>query len=560
MTQQTSQSKLLHEHNLVRLYLQTLLDCRALESNTAKFEADKNELRVLLSRFVANEEPTLQKLLTAPADSHSALLPFLLDRAYYWPDAGDNIWESNQGKFKRILSAPNSQARMLTDLHIQRKAGNNTEISLTQIVTAHLHSVFEMLELSASQLRLLENISKSKTGWVIANVTDKPHVVDGVAILAAHRPDAVIVRSCSTPEIFEKVIALAEHAFVIVGMPITDPIEMLLQLPCLAAQNSETQTKAITSLRGSFVHARVRRVCGSCARSTPVANQTIEQLPMQLRPRVKSTYSFGRGCEQCGHAAYRGTVGLSSVVELDKQLLALIQTGSSVAEITKAAYSQGTRCLMEDGLDRIFSGATSFEEVIKVAPGIPASFAGAIASATVGTGSHRVDGSLESLDSGTFISKDETLSLVAPKSTNSPTSKASTSKKRVLIVEDDIDQRSVLEAVFHSDGYEVFGAEHGKIALDLLASQPVDLIICDVMMPVVNGAQLVKELKSQPALKNIPVMMLTAVENPEVELSLLNLGADDYCEKNVKKRVLLKRAEKLLQRRSANPLEHMLSE
>ncbi len=552
MLRDASKERVVLEQSLIRLYLQALLEARTQRSSAIVFEPVDGALQLTFSS-TTDDAPT-SKVVSAPQELAKPLLNFLLDRCCYWPDPGDALFETNTAKTKRVIAAPLSQARMFADFTANRRQAG-TAVVLSNLIYDNIPAIPDMLSLSDKQREPFDHMIRAKTGLIVASVTDKPHHIDGVAALAAARPDACVIRSCNTADLFSQALELAQSTFVVIGNRLDDPVEMAMQLLSLAV-DTETRSQAVDVLRGAFVHTRVRRVCGGCARSTPLAAQTLERLPMQLRSSTKNTYLFGRGCEACGHAAYRGMTGLNSVFVINDSVRDLLRAGSAVGEITRFAYAMGVRSLLEDGLEKIFSGATSFEEVFNVTTKISAAFAGAIATATsvTGTGSHRVDGTIEGMDPETFFSADgERRAGPPPKPSAQP---------RVLIVEDDADQRAVLEAIFSSAGYAVFGADNGQSALTTLQEQSVDVIVCDVMMPVLNGAQFVRELRSQPGLKAIPVLMLTAVDNPEVEVSLLNHGADDYCEKNVKKRVLLTRVEKLLQRkpRAKNPLEHMLKD
>jgi two-component system, chemotaxis family, chemotaxis protein CheY len=86
--------------------------------------------------------------------------------------------------------------------------------------------------------------------------------------------------------------------------------------------------------------------------------------------------------------------------------------------------------------------------------------------------------------------------------------------RSVLVVDDDPDVRASLVDVLASAGFSVASAEHGRAALDLLrAGAPIDLILLDMMMPVMNGWQFCKERASDPALERIPVLVLSAVSH-----------------------------------------------
>src|SRR3954452_10551029 len=85
--------------------------------------------------------------------------------------------------------------------------------------------------------------------------------------------------------------------------------------------------------------------------------------------------------------------------------------------------------------------------------------------------------------------------------------------KTVLLVEDDLTIRDLLQDQLEEDGYDVVPASNGKQALDYLildASPPPDLIILDLMTPIVTGWQVLEHLRGDPALARIPVIVVTA--------------------------------------------------
>jgi signal transduction histidine kinase len=83
-----------------------------------------------------------------------------------------------------------------------------------------------------------------------------------------------------------------------------------------------------------------------------------------------------------------------------------------------------------------------------------------------------------------------------------------------------------------TDASEVFLARSGEEALDMLAVQPVDCVLLDLVMPGIGGRETCARLKSAPALRDIPVVMLTAVQDREAMIAGLGSGADDYIAKS----------------------------
>jgi CheY-like chemotaxis protein len=88
-------------------------------------------------------------------------------------------------------------------------------------------------------------------------------------------------------------------------------------------------------------------------------------------------------------------------------------------------------------------------------------------------------------------------------------------QKTVLLVEDDLEIRDILQDLLEAEGYDVIPASHGKQALEFLAAAPVEdlpqLVVLDMMMPLVDGSQVLASMKSDPKLSPIPVVVLSAV-------------------------------------------------
>ena len=138
----------------------------------------------------------------------------------------------------------------------------------------------------------------------------------------------------------------------------------------------------------------------------------------------------------------------------------------------------------------------------------------------------------------------------------SPISNFQSSKTTILIVEDNLDLREYLKLLL-SD-YNVLTAENGQRALDILNSPAfsqnnkknelhnVDLIISDLMMPVMDGFQFLETIKSKDRWRHLPVIMLTAKVNARAKLKALRIGVDDYLNKPFQEEELKARIENLL--------------
>ena len=106
-------------------------------------------------------------------------------------------------------------------------------------------------------------------------------------------------------------------------------------------------------------------------------------------------------------------------------------------------------------------------------------------------------------------------------------------KKRILVVDDHEDNIELLRARLEARGYEVFGASDGQAALDQVEHLSPDLILLDVMMPKMDGMEVVRRLKANKNLPFIPVIMQTALDSTENKVEGLDAGADDYITKPI---------------------------
>ena len=123
-----------------------------------------------------------------------------------------------------------------------------------------------------------------------------------------------------------------------------------------------------------------------------------------------------------------------------------------------------------------------------------------------------------------------------------------TGKSVILIVEDQDDMRHFIAREL-AEMYQVVEAENGKVALDLVRKNTVDLIISDVMMPIMDGFELCNEVKNDVNVSHIPFILLTAQHNLQSRLKGLNTGADAYMEKPFSIELLTAQVSNLLKSR-----------
>jgi len=122
------------------------------------------------------------------------------------------------------------------------------------------------------------------------------------------------------------------------------------------------------------------------------------------------------------------------------------------------------------------------------------------------------------------------------------------SKKKILIVEDDRSLAGVLEYNFENAGYDVYCANDGMDGINQARAKHPDLIVLDLMIPVIDGIEVCRTLRRESATRDTPILMLTAKSEEADQLIGFSVGADDYVVKPFSVRVLQERVKSLLRR------------
>jgi len=120
-------------------------------------------------------------------------------------------------------------------------------------------------------------------------------------------------------------------------------------------------------------------------------------------------------------------------------------------------------------------------------------------------------------------------------------------KPLVLVVDDDIRMQRMMQRILELENYQVIVADDGESALRLFADQEPDLILLDIMMPIMDGYEVCQRIREY---SQTPIIMVTAKDNEEEKVKGLNAGADDYITKPFSSRELVARVKAVLRRTS----------
>jgi type II secretory ATPase GspE/PulE/Tfp pilus assembly ATPase PilB-like protein/ActR/RegA family two-component response regulator len=262
----------------------------------------------------------------------------------------------------------------------------------------------------------------------------------------------------------------------------------------------------IASSVGAVVGQRLVRTLCECAK--PVADDV--KLQLEALSIDSTNAKEPCGCDACNHSGYRGRTGIYSFLEVTPEISEAIRADKGESEIERLAKLNGFNTLADSARELLALGKTSLEEVERV---------------------------LGPLDPVSASVHPQEKSVDAPRSSG---------KRRVLLVEDDENTRAILTMLLEKEFYEVIGAGNGVEGLEQLHERKPDIVVCDLMMPQMNGLQMLKKVRNDSRTKSVPVLMLTAANTEENELKLIEDGANDFVSKTADSRILVARIERLL--------------
>ena len=129
-------------------------------------------------------------------------------------------------------------------------------------------------------------------------------------------------------------------------------------------------------------------------------------------------------------------------------------------------------------------------------------------------------------------------------------------KRKLLVADDEEMIREAVASYLESQGYQVFRAENGEEALNILKREPISLVILDLMLPDLPGEEVCVRIRKQ---SRVPIIMLTAKSDERDELQGFDLGVDEYITKPFSPKILVARVEAILRRSNLLTNEDIIS-
>ncbi len=255
------------------------------------------------------------------------------------------------------------------------------------------------------------------------------------------------------------------------------------------------------TLRGALAQRLLRRVCSTCAEPVRGALTPDEQRLTErhgIEPVVRAV-----GCSECGFSGYRGRLPVVEVMVAGPRFAQAVEQRKGHSTLTRVAAQGGMREMHIVGLDWVRQGKTTLVEVERVL--------------------------------GQSIEDD--------------TEEADEGPPKVLVVDDDADARLLVRTLMEKQGFVVTEARDGYEALDILKVDPeFRVVILDLLMPGINGREVLKQIRSAVDTAALPVLIRTGTGTERDETELLMAGADDFIPKTADPERLLARVRAVLRR------------
>jgi type IV pilus assembly protein PilB len=253
------------------------------------------------------------------------------------------------------------------------------------------------------------------------------------------------------------------------------------------------------ALRGIVGQRLIRRLCNACS---------IEQPEQRDAGTVRLERAFGVrqtrravGCKECGETGYRGRIPLDEVLVNNPDFQEKLTRNAPSLDLQRSAEKGGMRPIREVALGHVVIGNTTLDEVERV----------------LGEG----EGPPERADE----------------------------RPRILVVDDDPVTRELAVGVLKATGFNVEQATDGQAALDLLAHDwRFSLVTLDLSMPRVSGLDVLRQMRACAATSGVPIVVLTSTDGEEMEINLMNEGADDYLRKPLDPARFIARVRAVLRR------------
>ena len=311
------------------------------------------------------------------------------------------------------------------------------------------------------------------------------------------------------------------------------------------------KNRIASGLTGVVAQRLVRRLCLHCrlqvnAKAIDVgAAQLLEELDLP------TTAYTSKGCTECHLTGYQGRVAVVELLKIEREVKELILAGAPETEVYQTALDVGRLyTLTRDTMTAAHEGRTGLEEAMRLVGGLDHRLT---SKKTKPASTHSVppvSPSPEALEALTRAAIEEKSMGENPTETTKDEAPKGNGR-RVLIVDDEPAIRVILKVTLEREGYEVLEAGGGAAALGKVLEERPDLLLTDLDMPGLDGRQLVKAIRGDLGMLDLPIVVLTESASKNAREDLIAAGVNDYLTKPFDPKLVSARVESMFARRDA---------
>ncbi len=399
-----------------------------------------------------------------------------------------------------------------------------------------LYAAINSIKSTANNILTIEDpIEYNMDGINQVQVNKKAGVTFASALRSFLRqdPDVILVGEIRDGETAEIAIQAAQTGHLVLStLHTNDTFATISRLRDMGID----KFKITESLQAVIAQRLLRRLCPHCKVKVKEENVDPKLSFFMNQTSASGEIYEAKGCQECGFTGYKGRVGIYEILILDMAIKEKINAGAPLVELRNLAKKNGFQNLFENAISLLGEGITDYNEVLR----------------TINPDS----------------SKNKEEKKTAPMSQeNSPHPSESAEVPvfgggeageniRVMIVEDYEVSRKMLRVMVEKyTDWKVEEAQDGVDALEKIKKKTPDVILLDIMMPRMDGYELLQHLRAEPETMNVPVIILTGMKTPESEVKSLELGGDDYLTKPIKREILIARVKKVLGRKGNMPIQ-----
>ncbi len=306
--------------------------------------------------------------------------------------------------------------------------------------------------------------------------------------------------------------------------------------------------KITEALEAVVAQRLVRKLCPHCKSVVP--KEDIDEKLLNILSKYSTTPEVyePKGCTRCGYAGYSGRIGVYEILILDTMLKDLIANDASLQVLRKTAKARGFRNLFEDAMRLVAAGTTDYNEIVRVINPVMSKKETKKDIYLVKENTSNEDEKLKlDISSQPKEIKKKAGSAKPLVAVKEP---ASSRPARILITDDSDQTRLLVKKIIEKmSRWETLEATDGEKALALIQVEKPDIIVLDIMMPNMDGYELLQEIKSNPELEDIPVLIFSALKTEKSEQKVYELGADGFIVKPIDPKRMVEQIGKILDRK-----------